>query len=270
MGAILKRKVVIGAVGAAVMVGAGGTYAASQRSGENERQAFLNDAAKRLNVSPKELTDALEGAFSARLDAAVADGRLTKAQADEIKERMKAKGGLPFFGPRPGFHHGIKFGGLNAAAKYLGLSEEALFRQLAQGKSLAKVAEDRNKSVDGLKQAIEDGMRDQVAKAVKEKHLTQKQADEMLKALDSRIDDIVNRSGHGPRFERRFKDGPHFGERRKGGRHFEFPPCRAGPVLRRRLEREVVSARLVRDFEVYGPQNPSQVAAGAARPLRSW
>ena len=95
MGSMFKSKVAIGVAGIAVLAGAGGTYAATHRSNNNERQAFLADAAKRLNVSPKELNDALQGAFSDRLDAAVSAGRLTRTQADEIKQHLQADGGLP-------------------------------------------------------------------------------------------------------------------------------------------------------------------------------
>jgi len=148
---MFKSKVAIGVAGIAVLAGAGGTYAATHRSNDNERQAFLADAAKRLNVSPKELNDALQGAFSDRLDAAVSAGRLTRAQADEIKQHLQADGGLPFLGgPRPGgppkffggpgFHGGGPvFGAFDAASKYLGLSQEQLFRALASGKSLSQL-----------------------------------------------------------------------------------------------------------------------------------
>ena len=63
----------------------------------NEQQAFLDDAAKRLNVTPAQLQAALQGAYDARLDAAVAAGKLTKEQAEAMKKRS-AQGGLPLFG----------------------------------------------------------------------------------------------------------------------------------------------------------------------------
>jgi len=98
----LKRKLAIGAVGVAALAGAGGTYAATRGSGDDERQAFLDDVAKRLRVSSDRLESALRGAFSDRLDAAVREGRVTRTQADEIERRMKEHGGAPpFLGPPP-------------------------------------------------------------------------------------------------------------------------------------------------------------------------
>ena len=244
MGSMLKRKVAIGAAGIVVLAGAGGTYAATHRTGADERQAFLDDAAKRLNVSPKALDDALKGAFSDRLDAAVTAGRLTRAQADEIKQRLEADG-LPFLGgpkpfpgghgpfPGPGSHGGPLFGAFDAAAKYLDLSQEQLFRQVGAGKSLAQLAKDRNKSVDGLKQAIEDAARAKLDAAVKAKKLTQAQEDELLKGLGSHIDEIVNNTGPGPRFSERHRGGPRMwgppGGPRSGGGP-EVRPGWGGPL----------------------------------------
>jgi hypothetical protein len=213
VGSMLKRKVAIGAAGIVVLAGAGGTYAATHRSGTDERQAFLDDAAKRLNVSPKQLDDALKGAFSDRLDAAVAAGRLTRTQADEIKRRLETDG-LPFLGgPKPllgpGFHGGPFFGAFEAAAEYLGLSQKQVFQGVESGKSLAQLAQDRKKSVEGLKKAIEDGARAKLDATVKAKELTQAREDELLKDLDSHIDDIVNHTGPGPRFREHRRGGPH-------------------------------------------------------------
>ena len=49
------------------------------------RSEYLNDVAKRLDVSPEKLSGALKGAYLDQLDKAVSDGRLTQAQADALK-----------------------------------------------------------------------------------------------------------------------------------------------------------------------------------------
>jgi hypothetical protein len=225
---IQRRGMAVVAAALLLLVGAGGTYAATKSSGTSEREAFLNDVAKRLNVDPKDLTTALREAFSARLDAAVKAGRLTKDQADAIKKRIQSNGGVPFpggfggpVGPGggpgpggpPGFrggvpgHGGAFFGGLDAAAKFLGLTEAELRDQIMSGKSLADIAKDKGKSLDDLKAAIKDGVKSKLDDAVKDKRLTQAQEDDILKELDSHLDDLVNgKAGafpgkpyHGPR-----------------------------------------------------------------------
>jgi hypothetical protein len=213
----LNRKLVIGAAGLAVLGAAGGTYAATRGSGETDRRAFLNDAAKRLDVSPNELRAALQGAFFDRLNAAVAAGRITRAEADAIKRRMKEGGGLPFLGgphpfrggPHPfpggpphffggGPHAGPFLGGMDAAAKYLDLTRAQLRDRLESGKSLAQVARDRGKSVDGLEEAIEDAIRSRLDAAVAAKRLTKAQERRILSDLKSRVEDIVQRSARRP------------------------------------------------------------------------
>src|SRR6476619_8142249 len=93
----LKPKVIAGAV-------AGVAVAANQLgSPKQESQAVLNDAAKQLGVEPSALSAALKKALENRVDDAVAAGRLTKAQGDELKQRIES-GDLPVFGG-PGFHH---------------------------------------------------------------------------------------------------------------------------------------------------------------------
>ena len=200
----LTRKVAVIVGTTVIALGATG-FAVAQSGGsrEDERKAFLNDAAQRLDVSPEKLSKALQDAAIARIDAAVKAGRLTEEQANEMKEHIRQGGGVPFLGGPggPGHHHrGGPHAGMQAAAKYLGLSERQLHEQLEDGKSLADVAGDRNKSVDGLKDAMEKAIRADIKKAVDDKRLTQKQADRILEDLDDRIDQKVERKGddHGP------------------------------------------------------------------------
>ena len=64
-----------------------------------EQKAFLDDVAKRLNVTRDQLDTAIKGAAEARIDAAVAAGKLTKEQGEALKKRLSA--GAPLFGAGP-------------------------------------------------------------------------------------------------------------------------------------------------------------------------
>jgi len=212
-----RRAVAIGAASALAIAGGGAAYAAATGGG-NQRDALLRDAAQRLNVTPDQLRSALQGAFSDQLDQAVRAGRLTQQQADRIKQRIRA-GDLPLGGPGPGpgvggpgFGRG-PFGGpgrgplrigLDAAAGYLGLTRAALARQLMSGKTLAQVARAQGKSVDGLQQALLNAARSALDRAVANGRLTSAQRDDILRGLQQRIGDIVNRTAP-PRL--RFHDG---------------------------------------------------------------
>src|SRR5215212_7997285 len=136
----LKRRIAGGAAALALLAGAAGAAFADSSGGSGSgrgygRDAFLDGVAKRLGVSPDRLRDAIE---------------------DEAKEHR----GPPLLGPgpgRPGFHGGPPppgppppagrppfpgpppgrppgppgpiMAGLDAAAKYLGLSDAQLRKE---------------------------------------------------------------------------------------------------------------------------------------------
>jgi hypothetical protein len=112
---MMKRKVAGGVAALVVLAGAGGAYAVAGTGSDArgargaDRNAFLDDVAKRLHVSRSELTAALKGATAAQLDREVAAGRLTRQQADEIKRHVDSDGDGPLGGP--GFHGGPRLGG---------------------------------------------------------------------------------------------------------------------------------------------------------------
>jgi polyhydroxyalkanoate synthesis regulator phasin len=213
-----KRKLVAGATGLVVLAGTGGAYAAGQSNSTAppkppdraaEQKAFLDDVAKRLNVTREQLDAALKGAAEARIDAAVAAGRLTKEQGAAAKQRLQ--NGLPLLGHGPlpggrGFHGGFRE--LDGAADYLGLTEAQLREQLRSGKSLADVAKAQNKSVDGLKAALKSEIAKKLDEAVKDGRLTQDQKSRMLADIDQRLEALVNHTppaGGPPRGFRRWR-----------------------------------------------------------------
>jgi hypothetical protein len=222
----VKRYVLVSA--AVLAVGAGGGAAIAASGGDDDRekteQSILADAAKRLNVTPEALRSALGAAEDNQLDQAVKAGKLTQEQADAIKARRAKDGsvlggpgvGGPHGGPGgPGFGRGIggpglmfkigPGGALDAAASALGLKREDLISKLRDGKSIADVAKDQNKSLDDVKKAITDGVTKELDQAVTDKKLTSDQRDKILKELNEHLDDLVTRTPPtgGPRFEKR-------------------------------------------------------------------
>lgn len=215
----MKRKVVAGAVAAVAVAGAGGAVAATKlatSSPGEESKAIVNDAARNLGVEPSRLSAAIKKALEDRVDAAVAAGRLTKQQGDELKQRIES-GDFPLFagpGLGPGFGPAHPFfHGLDAAATYLGLSEDQLRTQLESGKTLAEIARAQGKSVDGLKAALLEDAQAKLDRAVQDGRLTKAQEQQVLSDLQQRIDGLVN--GKLPdRF--RMHRGFGFGDRGRG------------------------------------------------------
>jgi hypothetical protein len=86
--------------------------------------------------------------------AAALAGGIGIAQADPAAPAGPAAA-APAWGPGGMHGNGVSAGScLTAAASYLGLSDSDLRAQLHAGKTLAQVAADRGKSVDGLKDAM--------------------------------------------------------------------------------------------------------------------
>jgi hypothetical protein len=199
-----KTKLVAGAVAAAAIAGGGAAVAATQlRSPSEESQAIVNDAAAQLGVQPQALSNALKKALENRVDAAVADARLTKAQGDALKQRIESGQAPLFMGPGFGGHGPFDhhLGDLDAAASYLGLTEDQLRTQLQSGKTLADVAKAQGKSVDGLIDALVAAAKQHLDEAVADGRLTKAQEDQILSDLKQRITDRVN--GKLPQFNDR-------------------------------------------------------------------
>ena len=220
----MRRKVIAGAAAALAVGGAGAGVAATKltQSPSAESKAVINDAAKTLGVEPSKLDAALKKAIENRIDAAVAAGRLTKEQGQELKQRVES-GDFPLFGP-PAFGPGFGaphpfFHGLDAAATYLGLTQAQLESRVDSGKTLAQIAKAEGKSVDGLKAAM---LRDAQAKldaAVKAGRLSKAEEQEVLQGLQKRIDDLVD-----GQLRLRFRDHDGFGFRHGFGFGRPGPP----------------------------------------------
>jgi hypothetical protein len=256
----LKRKLVLGLAALVVAAFAGGAYAATQGSAPNTRQAFLNDVAKRLHVTPQELSQALNGATIDQLQAAVKAGRLTQAQANALEQRMRQNGAAPAvpfgfgFGPRfahpggpggpggPGWRGGFGpapgppgvFGGrlgapfeLQGAASYLGLTNAQLLQQLSSGKSLAQIATSKGKTAAGLEQAMITAIKTRLDKLVANKMVTAAQETTLLKRLSARLATEINQKGlpafKGPRFRQVHSKAPNA----HGGPNAPLPPAYA-------------------------------------------
>jgi predicted DNA-binding protein (UPF0251 family) len=217
---------VAGAIALAIALGTTGAIAASRvLSPTDESRAVIDDAADRLGVEPNELRDALRDALKSRVDAAVEAGRLTEEQGKELKERIDSDdtplvlGGFGAHGPG----HLNHVGHLDAAASYLDISETELRERLAGGETLAEIAKDEGKSVDGLVQAMVGAAEAKLDEAVAEGRLTQVQADEIAGDLEQRMTDFVN----GERPERGF--GRRFGHGAGRGFGGRGPPAFSGP-----------------------------------------
>jgi hypothetical protein len=199
-----RRALAIG-IAALVVIGGGGAAIAASGNSSSPGQSFLDSVARHLGISSQKLEDATKAAAIDQVDGALKDGKITKAQADELKARIESGDFPPFSGPGLFFGHrfgpkGDDFHGgppflfgdkLSTAADYLGLTEAQLRTKLNSGQTLAQIAKAQGKSVDDLKQTILADAKKKLDQLVKDGELTQDEADAMYARLQSHVDDLV-------------------------------------------------------------------------------
>ena len=182
---------------AALVLGAGATGALAA-----DRPSLGDEIAAQLGVSPEQLRAAVKAALVARVDAAVAAGKLTPEQGARLKKQIVKANALGL-GTRRAFAEKRQvFGDRLAksarrrgpAAEYLGMTREALRAELRKGQSLAQIARARGKSVDGPVAAVVAPVKERLAKAVASKRLTQQRADALLERITERVERLVQRS----------------------------------------------------------------------------
>jgi hypothetical protein len=235
-----RRYWIMSSVIAVAVVAAGSALAATKlESPGAQRKAIIADAAGRLHVTPQALSSALKQALADQVDAAVAAGRLTKQQGDELKARitkrqMPALGGFglgfgfrhggPGFGVEPrggmfgrGPAGGIVEAGSKAVAAYLGITQAQLRSALASGQSLAQIAKAHGKTTDGLVAAIVAAAKTRLDREVAAKDLTSAQEKAILGRLETVVRTLVT---HSPQQMMQHGFGPGFGF----GHRFWGPP----------------------------------------------
>lgn len=154
-----------------------------------------------------EVIAALVAEATEHLDAGVAAGRLTPAQADERRARVQERiTALVNRTPGKGERGGRRAGGrraekisLSVAASALGTTEEALRTELQAGKTLAAIAGDKTPA---LIEALVTAAQAHIDRAVTDGKLTAEQAAERKAGLTERITARVNATraagaGHG-------------------------------------------------------------------------
>jgi hypothetical protein len=186
-----KRALVLVTVAAAL--GGGGAALAAAGDPAREAEQFEADVAERLGVSEAELESAYEGAMLDSVRRARREGVISAADAREATEAIQS-GDVPPFAPPPlgapgGPHAFPPFADI--ASRYLGVSEERLEQRLQDGETLAGIARDEGKAVDGLRDALLADARERLRSEVDAGRLDADDAQEMLTELRSHLGDLL-------------------------------------------------------------------------------
>jgi hypothetical protein len=177
-------------VAAVVLVAGAPSAVAAERP-----PSLVDQIAAQLGVTPEQLRSAFKATLVARIDAAVAAGKLTPEQGARLKARIaKAMELGPGARKQLGDRLAKRLKSPGAAATYLGMTRGALWAELRKGQSLAQVARARGKSVDGLVTAMVAPWKARLAKAVENDRLTKQRADALLERITDGIEKLVQRS----------------------------------------------------------------------------
>lgn len=147
------------------------------------------------SVDPTSVVNAVVAALTQQIDQAAAQGKIDGNRADQAKQK------LPDFANRfvnetkskRGRGRPILKDAANAAAKEIGVSVADLKQARKDGKSIAQVAKDHNKSVDDVVNAIVKQATNDIDQAVKDGKIDSKKADQIKQKLPDRAKQLVNR-----------------------------------------------------------------------------
>ena len=154
------------------------------------------------NVDPAGVVNAVVTALTQRIDQAAAEGKIDADRAAKAKEKVpdvanrfvnETKSKRTGAGRR----HRVLGEALNTAAKEIGVSENDLKQAHKDGKSIAQVAKEHDKSADDVVNAIVKAATSDIDQAVKDGKLDSKKADEIKQKLPDRVKKLVNRERQG-------------------------------------------------------------------------
>jgi ribosomal protein S20 len=154
------------------------------------------------NVDPAGVVNAVVAALNQRIDQAAAEGKIDADRAAKAKEKVSNLADRFVNQTRSkrtgeGRRHRVFGEALNTAANEIGVSEHDLKQALKDGKSIAQVAKEHDKSADDVVDAIVKKATSAIDQAVKDGKLDSKKADEIKQKLPDRAKQFVNRERQG-------------------------------------------------------------------------
>ncbi len=178
-------------------------------TGDELRQAMqdgksLADVAEEQGVAVSDLTAAITEATEARLDEAVAEGKIDEERADNMSAQLSERvdqmmtATVDDLGKRHKSAHRAAHRGADRGehteelAEFFGLSVDELQESRTEGQTLAELAEAQGIAEDDLVAFILNGLQERVDEAVAEGRVDADEAAERMADAESRIAEKVN------------------------------------------------------------------------------
>lgn len=202
-------KIGAGLLAATLTLGGGSALAASAHGAATAKtapnaatrlaacQQYQTQLAQNLKITLPQLQDAQKQTKNQAIDARLAAGTITAAQAQQARDRVNAGTGACAVPADKGAGRGalvrIRKTERAAVAQLLKIDEKTLVQELRGGKSLAQEASAHNVSTATLKATMRTALKTELDTRVQSNTITQAQEDKALAAFDARIDTLINR-----------------------------------------------------------------------------
>jgi hypothetical protein len=205
-------KIGAGLLAATLTLGGGSALAASAHGAATAKSApnaarqgacqqYQTQLAQNLKITLPQLQDAEKQTKNQAIDARLAAGTITAAQAQRAHDRVNAGTGACSTRPahttrRAAIAH-IKKTELAAVAQLLQIDQKTLVQDLRGGKSLAQEASAHNVNTATLKATMRTALKTDLDARVQGGTITQAQEDKVLATFDQRADTLINRVWQG-------------------------------------------------------------------------
>ncbi|MCA9914351.1 MAG: hypothetical protein KC496_13440, partial [Anaerolineae bacterium] len=166
--------------------------------------ATLTQVIEANGGSVDNVTQALITQAETRLAEAVAEGRITQAQADEIRANLPTRISdllnrqfdLNSFGDRlrERLQNGLRRDAFDTISEATGLNFREIRQAVADGATLAQVIESNGGDVAAVSADLIARSTERVNQLLADETITQERADAFLSQLETRVDDFLNRT----------------------------------------------------------------------------
>ena len=147
-------------------------------------------------VDPANVVNAIVVALTQQIDQKAAAGTVDANRAEHAKQKLPDVANRFVNATKQRRGHRVLKDAVQAAAKEIGVSENDLKQALKDGKSIAQVAKEHDKSVDDVVNAVVKAATSDIDQAVRDGQVDSQKADEIKQKLPDRVKQLVN---HAPK-----------------------------------------------------------------------
>jgi len=144
-------------------------------------------------VDPANVVNAIVVALTQQIDQKAAAGAVDANRAEHAKQKLPDVANRFVNETKQRRGRRVLKDAVQAAAKEIGVSTSDLKDARKNGKSIAQVAKEHDKSVDDVVNAVVKAATSAIDQAVKDGKLDAKKADEIKQKLPDRVNQLVNR-----------------------------------------------------------------------------